>query len=138
MEFKASTLEQLPHVCTEVIHALGDKKILLFDAPMGAGKTTFISEFCKQLGVENEVSSPTYSIVNEYHTDEGKVIYHFDLYRLKSLEEVMDIGFEEYIDSGKLCLIEWPEIAMPLFNSELMKLTINVDDHERSYVIRSL
>lgn len=86
---------------------------LLFNAPMGSGKTTLITEICKQLGVEEAISSPTYNIVNEYESCH-KPIYHFDLYRINSIDELYDIGAEDYIDSPSLKLIEWPDIIIPL------------------------
>ncbi len=87
---------------------------VLLSGTMGAGKTTFIKEICRFLGVEDPVSSPTFSLVNEYIGGEGRPIYHFDLFRIKSIEEIQYIGFTEYLDSGALCLIEWPEIIKPL------------------------
>jgi len=82
---------------------------------MGSGKTTLIKALCKELGCRDEASSPTYAIVNEYHGEQ--LIYHFDLYRLKDEEELMDIGFSDYIESGAYCLIEWPELALPFLDS---------------------
>lgn len=85
------------------------KKIILFHAPMGVGKTTFIKALARQLGVADMTSSPTFSLVNEYETAEGETLYHFDLYRLNSEEEAYDMGLDEYFYSGNVCLIEWPE-----------------------------
>lgn len=99
--------------------------ILLLKGNLGAGKTTFTQFLLHQLGSEDEVSSPTYSIVNEYNTPKGK-IYHFDLYRLKNLEEVYDIGIEEYLDNAYLCIIEWPEVYEDeLYGLEYHTMSIN-------------
>lgn len=108
MQFDITTFEKLKVATQEIIV---DKKynIFLLKGDLGAGKTTFTQEFCAQLKVKDEVSSPTYSIVNEYHYTEGK-IFHFDLYRLKNFKEIFDIGIWEYIDSNQICIIEWPEI----------------------------
>lgn len=92
------------------------KKIFLFDAPVGSGKTTFIKSLCEYLEVTSTISSPTYSIVNEYIATNGKKIFHFDLYRLKSSAELQEIGFEEYLDTGDYIFIEWPELAIPFLD----------------------
>ncbi|MCB0509803.1 MAG: tRNA (adenosine(37)-N6)-threonylcarbamoyltransferase complex ATPase subunit type 1 TsaE, partial [Bacteroidetes bacterium] len=104
-------------------------KIFLFIGEMGAGKTTLIKEFCWSLGVEEDVSSPTYALVNEYSSKQG-TIYHFDLFRLKSTEEALDIGLENYIDSGNICLIEWPQHAFNLLD-EAIKIEIEKIDTKR-------
>lgn len=93
-------------------------KIICFNAEMGAGKTTLIKAFCKQFGVTDPMNSPSFGIVNEYHGSNQTIIYHFDLYRIKNIEELYSIGFEEYLNSGKICLIEWPQIAEFFLNQE--------------------
>jgi tRNA threonylcarbamoyladenosine biosynthesis protein TsaE len=103
-------------------------KIWLFRGEMGAGKTTLVKEIGRQKKVQNIVQSPTFSLVNPYETLSGELIYHFDLYRLENIHEAIDIGIEEYLDSGNLCIIEWPERAeslwnIPHINIELMHLT---------------
>lgn len=108
MQFKIKQLEDWQHVVEEIIPQL-KHHILLLKGNLGAGKTTFTQFLLEKLGSEDEVSSPTYSIVNEYQTPKGKV-YHFDLYRLKNIDEVYDIGIEEYLDNAFLCIIEWPEV----------------------------
>ena len=99
---------EIPHLALELREWIVAQKNILFYGEMGAGKTTLIKGICAALGSSNEISSPTYALVNEYEGD-NSLIYHFDLFRLKSFEEVLDIGFEEYIDSDAICLIEWPE-----------------------------
>lgn len=104
--------------------------ILAFYGSMGAGKTTFITALCKALGVKDVVNSPTFTIVNEYRDGAGKAVYHFDFYRINKLSEAMDIGLYEYLDSGSLCLIEWPEMIEEFLPEETLKINILVDDSE--------
>jgi len=107
------------------------RNIIAFHAPMGAGKTTFITAICHVLGVkEDAVSSPTFAIVNEYRTLSGEFMYHFDFYRINKLEEALDIGFYDYIDSGRLCLMEWPENIEELLPEETLVVTITVNPDE--------
>ena len=108
MEFKLNKIEDWQKVVDEIMPQL-QHNILLLKGNLGAGKTTFTQFLLKKLGSNDEVSSPTYAIVNEYHSPKGK-IFHFDLYRMKNIDEVYDIGMEEYLDNAFLCIIEWPEI----------------------------
>lgn len=101
-------------------------KILLFQGPMGAGKTTLIKAICRRLGVEELTSSPTFSLVNEYHAADGLVIYHFDFYRIEQEEEAYDMGVEEYLESGAWCLVEWPEKVQNLLPLEATFVEIEV------------
>lgn len=114
----------------QLIDFAGKKRVFLFDAPMGAGKTTFIKAICRHLKVIDTMSSPTYSIVNEYDTENEIKIYHFDLYRLRSAEELFDIGFEDYLASNNYVFIEWPEMAMPFVDS-YVRIIINSDSNNR-------
>lgn len=114
----------------QLIEFAKGQRVFLFDAPMGAGKTTFIKSLCKQLRVTDTMSSPTYSIVNEYHTDSNLKIFHFDLYRLKSAEELFELGFDEYIASGNYLFIEWPTFAEPFLESYL-RIIINSENNNR-------
>ncbi|UZT97580.1 tRNA (adenosine(37)-N6)-threonylcarbamoyltransferase complex ATPase subunit type 1 TsaE [Chryseobacterium fluminis] len=124
MEITINKLEDWEKIASEIIPML-QHPILLLKGNLGAGKTTFTQFLLHQLGSEDEVSSPTYSIVNEYYTPKGK-IYHFDLYRLKNLEEVYDIGIEEYLDNAYLCIIEWPEVYEDeLYGLEYHTMSIN-------------
>ena len=122
--------EQLSEVASQLLAHFGESKIFTFTGNLGAGKTTFITALCHQLGSKDDISSPTFSIVNEYHGDKGK-IYHFDLYRLKNIEEAIDIGFEEYIYSNNYCFIEWPEKVTEILpntmvvNCELSYISMN-------------
>ncbi len=110
MVFSAQTENDLLPVVQHLARLAQQHAVFTFTGNLGAGKTTLIKHFCKQMGVEGNVSSPTFGLVNEYETTNGSTIYHFDCYRMKSPAEAYDIGFEEYIDSGNICLIEWPEI----------------------------
>jgi tRNA threonylcarbamoyladenosine biosynthesis protein TsaE len=116
----------------------GNQKILLFYGEMGAGKTTFIKAFCAALGVEDTVSSPTFSIVNEYQSTKG-IIYHFDFYRLKNQTEALDLGLEEYLDSGNYCLIEWPEKIPDLLPENYVHISLKVrPDQQRKLTITKI
>jgi len=135
MEIDVASIERLPDAAKQVIDFSGREKILLFYGEMGAGKTTFIKAFCAALGVEDTVSSPTFSIVNEYHYPEGK-IYHFDCYRLKNQAEALDIGLEEYLYSGNYCLIEWPEKIPDLLPESYLQISLEVQsDQQRKLTI---
>ena len=131
MDFKVNHLADLPEVADKLIANFPSSRIFLFFGAMGAGKTTFIKTLCEKLGVLDKVSSPTYSIVNEYQSNKGKV-YHFDFYRLKAESEAFDMGYEEYFYDGNYCLIEWPEKIKNLWPPEYVKVTISVvNDQER-------
>ena len=126
MEFIINNLDELPEVAQKIIDQL-QYKLITFEGEMGAGKTTFIKEFVKALGTNDEVSSPTFSIVNEYDTDKGKV-YHFDFYRLNHEDEALDFGIEEYLYSNQYCLMEWPNKIVNFIPDEHHTITIeNVD-----------
>ena len=105
-------------------------RILLFDGPMGSGKTTLIKEIATLLGVHDVTSSPTFSLVNEYKTDSGEIVYHFDFYRIETEDEAYDMGIEEYLDSGSWCFIEWPDKVQNLLplESDVLTLKINKDN----------
>ncbi|MBO4566763.1 MAG: tRNA (adenosine(37)-N6)-threonylcarbamoyltransferase complex ATPase subunit type 1 TsaE [Bacteroidales bacterium] len=123
-----TSLDGLEDAAREFLEAIGDRRLVAFYAPMGAGKTTFITAVCKVLGVrEDAVSSPTFAIVNEYRTASGEPLYHFDFYRIERLEEALDIGLYDYLDSGALCLMEWPENVEPLLPEETLRARIAVN-----------
>ena len=129
------SLDDLDDVARVVIDSLGDRTVVAFDAPMGAGKTTLISRIAALLGAEDDVTSPTFAIVNQYVGD--RTIYHFDMYRIDRVEEALDFGSEEYLASGDLCLVEWPEKIEPLLPDNTMVVKIEILGHtERRFVIR--
>ena len=111
MEIKIHSLEQIHEAAKQFIAEMGDNTAFAFYGKMGAGKTTFIKAVCEELGVTDATSSPTFAIVNEYRSEtSGELIYHFDFYRVKKIEEVYDMGYEDYFYCGALCFIEWPEL----------------------------
>ncbi|MBO7547255.1 MAG: tRNA (adenosine(37)-N6)-threonylcarbamoyltransferase complex ATPase subunit type 1 TsaE [Bacteroidales bacterium] len=122
-----SSLEGLDAAAARFLDEIGDNRIIAFYAPMGAGKTTFTTAVCRVLGVrEDAVSSPTFSIVNEYRTAAGDSVFHFDFYRITKIAEALDIGFYDYIDSGALCLMEWPENIEEILPEETLRIRIAV------------
>jgi len=125
MNLTATSLTQLPAIASEIISYAGNTRIFLFYGDMGAGKTTLIKSLCKALGSDDNITSPTFSIVNEYKADAGK-IYHFDFYRLKNQTEALDIGCEEYFYSGNYCFIEWPEKIADLLPEHFIKIQLIV------------
>lgn len=116
--FKEVSLHHIPAIAAQLFELAHQKKIWAFYGDLGAGKTTLIKAICAATGVTAEVSSPTFSMVNQYQTRSGNAVFHFDFYRIKTIEEAYDIGYEEYFDSGNLCLIEWPETIEPLLAKE--------------------
>ena len=124
---------ELVEIARKLISNFEQIKVWCFHAQMGAGKTTLIKKIGEELGVDDSMSSPTFSIINEYESRKAGTIYHFDCYRLESMEEALNIGIEEYLDSGKLCLIEWPEIIAPLLPDKYLEINIKlVGDNARS------
>ncbi len=128
MHIVIKDLSHIEEAAREFVNAIGEHKIIAFYGEMGAGKTTFIAALCKVLGVEDVVNSPTFTIINEYRTCDGAPIYHFDFYRINKLQEAMDIGFDEYVYGGGLCLIEWPEKIEDILPEETLRVSITVGD----------
>lgn len=136
---KITSLDSIEEVAKEFINLMGNDTIFAFYGKMGAGKTTFIKALCKALGVEDEVNSPTFAIVNEYRSETtAELIYHFDFYRIKKVEEVYDLGYEDYFYSGALCFIEWPELIEELLPEDTKKISIEENnDGERIITINN-
>lgn len=124
IEISIPSLDNLADAARTFVEHIGDRRVFAFYGAMGAGKTTFIRAVCEQMGVRDVVTSPTFAIVNEYDSDMGPV-YHFDFYRIKSLAEVMDLGFEDYAYSGNLCLMEWPELIDELLPENTVSVHIS-------------
>ena len=120
------SLEDLDQAAGEFLQQIGESRLVAFYAPMGAGKTTFITALCNRLGVGDAVCSPTFTIVNEYLSATGDSVYHFDFYRITKPSEALDIGLEDYLYSGSLCLMEWPENIEELLPEETLKVRIQV------------
>ena len=129
------SLDELDKVAEAVLASLDGRTVVAFDAPMGAGKTTLISRIAAKLGSQDDVTSPTFAIVNQY--EGSRTVYHFDMYRIERWEEALDFGSEEYLSSGELCLVEWPEKIEPLLPEDTMVVKIEIlSDTSRRFVIR--
>ena len=124
MEIRINSLDTIHEAAKEFIKGMGDGKVYAFYGKMGAGKTTFIKALCEVLGVKDVITSPTFAIINEYTDGNDNPIYHFDFYRIKKLEEVYDMGYEDYFYSGNLCLLEWPELVEDVLPENVIKVTI--------------
>lgn len=137
MKLEVKSLADLPSVANQLLDFAGNQKVFIFEGDMGAGKTTFIKVFCETLGVKDVVSSPTYSIVNEYESVNGPV-YHFDFYRIKDIQEAYDLGYEEYFYGNGICLIEWPERVEELLPDHFIKVEITIiDESQRTITFSS-
>ena len=123
MEIRIQNLDTIREAAREFIQQMGESRVFAFYGKMGSGKTTFIKAVCEELGVEDVITSPTFAIVNEYAAPQAS-LYHFDFYRIKKLEEVYDMGYEEYFYSGNYCFIEWPELIEPLLPDDAVRVTI--------------
>lgn len=136
MTLHIDSLNELPEVADAVIEALDGRSVVVFRGEMGAGKTTLIREILARLGSEDNVTSPTFAIVNQYTTADRKPVYHFDFYRIDRIEEAYDFGYEEYFYSGDLCLVEWPEKIEELLPDDVMTVRITADsEEERTFEI---
>lgn len=137
LTFSSVSLDTLGEVAHDIIAFRDGAKVVLFYGEMGSGKTTLIKEICRQLGVKEGMSSPTFSIVNEYRAGEKK-IYHFDLYRVKNLEECLDLGMEEYLYSGNYCLVEWPDIANGILPENSLKVFLQIEGAYRHILVNQI
>lgn len=140
MEIKVRSESELPAVARRLLQVAGDRRVLAFTGEIGAGKTTLIQAFCRQLGVTGEVTSPTFALVNEYVcpdpvSGEERPVYHLDLYRLRDLEEALAIGIEEYLDAGAWCLIEWPELIEPLLPEDVVRINIEITKNSERKIL---
>lgn len=131
---KISSLSSIHEVAKQFIKQMGDDKIFAFYGKLGAGKTTFIKAICEELGVKDMVNSPTFSIINEYETNKGEIIYHLDCYRINKIQEALDIGVEDYFYSGKLCFIEWPENIEQILPDSTIKVYIEEKENQEREV----
>lgn len=126
-EITVQNLEDLDRAAAEFLKEIGNNTLIAFYAPMGSGKTTFTTAICRNLGVTDPVGSPTFAIVNEYMRADGEPMYHFDFYRINKLSEAVEIGLYDYLDSGYLCLMEWPENIEDLLPEETLNVSIHVN-----------
>lgn len=126
MEIQIKSLDTIHDAAKQFIKAMDDNTVFAFYGKMGVGKTTFIKAICEELGVTDVINSPTFAIVNEYRSDTtAELIYHFDFYRIKKIEEVYDMGYEDYFYSGALCFIEWPELIEDLLPGDAVRIDIS-------------
>ena len=134
MKIEIKDIEHIEEAAREFVAQIGDHRVIAFYGKMGAGKTTFIKAVCEVLGVDDVITSPTFAIVNEYSTGEGSSIFHFDFYRIKKLEEVYDMGYEDYFYSGALCFIEWPELIEDIMPDDAVRVSITEQDDKTRMV----
>lgn len=130
-EFIASSVEDLDEIAKQLLVAIGSQKKIVFSGEMGVGKTTLIQAICKQLNVIDDVVSPTFSVINEYHRTNEKAVYHFDFYRIKSKEEIFDLGYEDYFCDDAYCLVEWPENTFGLLQANNAEIHIKAEHEKR-------
>ena len=136
MEFIARDVGDLEEVAQTVLDKIGKPSVVLLDAEMGAGKTTFVAALCKKLGTLDSVSSPTFSLVNIYRTESGQEVIHIDLYRLESTDEFLEAGMEEYLHQDQWVFIEWPELALPFLDGSSVRISIEeIDGGKRKITI---
>ncbi len=132
---RISSKAELPRAADELLAFIGQKKVILFEGEMAAGKTTFIKAICERLGVKESVSSPTFALVNEYATTHGELVYHFDFYRIDSEAEALDMGALEYFSSGNLCLVEWPSKVAGILPDEVVEVTLETGETDEARII---
>ncbi len=128
MQIKIESLDNIHTAAKEFLAHMGNGKVFAFYGKMGAGKTTFIKAVCEALGVTDVITSPTFAIVNEYTTADNSPVYHFDFYRIKKIDEVYDMGYEDYFYSGRLCFLEWPELIEDLLPEDAVKVNIAMQE----------
>lgn len=128
MKIEINDINEIPEAARQFVSQIGDNKVFAFYGAMGVGKTTFIKAICKELGVQETITSPTFAIVNEYKSGQSEPIYHFDFYRINKLEEAYDFGYEDYFYSGNLCFIEWPELIESILPNNRVEVQINETD----------
>ena len=136
MEIRINNLTEINEAAKQFIGVIGNDNVFAFYGKMGAGKTTFIKAICEELGVKDVITSPTFAIVNEYTDGKDNPIYHFDFYRIKKLEEVYDMGYADYFDSGYLCFLEWPELIDELLPENVVKVSIEEQEDGSRKIIR--
>ncbi len=127
---KITSIKELEKTAGKLISYFPDEKVFAFYGKMGAGKTTFIQAICRYLGTKDNITSPTFALINEYKTTKNASIFHFDFYRIKDLEEAFDLGYEDYFYSGDYCFIEWPEMIEPLLPENVVEVKIEVANNE--------
>lgn len=137
MYIEIDDISEIHQAARQFLSEMGDNKVFAFYGSMGVGKTTFIKAVCEEMGVREMVTSPTFAIINEYHTDRGGIVYHFDFYRINKLEEVFDFGYEDYFYSGNVCFIEWPELVEPILPPDAVRISI-AETPEGGRILRTM
>jgi tRNA threonylcarbamoyladenosine biosynthesis protein TsaE len=127
---KTYGLEELEATAEWLLQQVGTRRVLAFYGKMGAGKTTLIKQICRTLNVRDNVTSPTFALINEYHAADSSKVFHFDFYRINKISEAYDLGTDEYFDSGYFCLVEWPELAEELLPQSCVRIHINANERE--------
>ena len=127
-ELKINSLEEINSVAKQFIELVGGRRVFAMYGAMGVGKTTFVKAVCEELGVEDTITSPTFAIVNEYHTQNEKIVYHFDFYRIEDVQEAYDFGYEDYFYSNAMCFIEWPERIESILPSDVINLNFTEEE----------
>lgn len=135
MELHLDSTADLPRAARTLLEFAGEVRVIVFNGEIGAGKTTFIQQICRELGVREAVTSPTFSIVNEYHTERGDRVFHLDLYRLEQTAEAQDIGIEEYFYSEAYCFVEWPDISLGLLPEQYISVEVEIQEGNRRKMV---
>ena len=135
---KISSVKALKKVARKLISTFPEQRVFAFYGKMGAGKTTFIQSICRELETDDNVTSPTFALINEYKTSDLSSIFHFDFYRIKDIEEAYDLGYEDYFYSGQYCFIEWPEKIESLLPAQIVEVNIEVDENENRLITARL
>lgn len=128
LKIKIKSLDGIADAARQFVDAMGENKVFAMFGPMGVGKTTFVKAVCEILGVKDTITSPTFAIVNEYRTNTGDQIFHFDFYRIRKVEEVYDMGYEDYVYSGAVCFLEWPELIEELLPEDAVRVTLSEEE----------
>ncbi len=136
-ELRINSLDEINTVAKQFIELVGERRVFAMYGAMGVGKTTFVKAVCEELGVEDTITSPTFAIVNEYHTQKDKIVYHFDFYRIEDVQEAYDFGYEDYFYSKAMCFIEWPERIDSILPSDVINLNFR-EEEDGSRVIQLL
>lgn len=135
MKLEIESINTIRQTAQKFIDQIGDRTVFAFNGKMGAGKTTFIKAICETMGVKETINSPTFSIVNEYEAADGRIIYHFDCYRINKIQEALDLGAEEYLYSGNLSFIEWSENIAPILPDSLVNVDIEEKEDGRREIV---
>ncbi len=138
VEFKDISLENITCVVDQIFMMLSKVSVVIFEGNLGSGKTTLVQKICERMGVTEKVTSPSYNLIHQYKERNHKAVYHFDFYRLNNIDEAFDLGFEEYLSSGQICLVEWADKVMPLITERYLLIKIEYQNHSRIYSIEEV